>query len=1029
MATEGSEDGSYDVVSTTFPKEICFIDAQISSLFEIHLDPGLISINLHCNNISVIENLDRLQHLKHLDLSSNHITRMQGLSGLKCLKTLNLSCNELQVVEGLDNLRNLIRLDLSYNMIRDLSGLKKLHGPAFSLKGLYLHGNQLSSLDQIINCLNGCRMLKELTMSQYGESNPVCEMSAYRSSILTALKTLEVLDGLDRAGKPAATRDDAFSISEMDDYLEYLKSESSTESPSRDSKYEVVTPRIDSVLDRFRQRGPLPSSETEAGEERRTEEPPEKKPPVKVSLSADHEVRLETLEHQLSHLIHNTERTQVSRKSRKTTEGAENSNSDESESNEQPDKRKQVQRSPKAKRTQRAPATKKVQTKTRTKPAVHVTVESTSSTSPSDEQVRNLAIKGKGVKGRPVRDPRDDETFLSLIQELDAERERRWKAEQAARRMVDAVKELQVKGLVEFYEAEEKKLREASLAASSRLKRALLKEKEAKDSLQKARSEVQAQNIELSDEVKRLKESEEEQQRALRALEQATTKMETEKIKQHAEAVSQLQQEQMKVGALTRECELSKHSVKQLKGQVHQLQELLANREQEHRKAVEGLVRADSQEVRGIVDREIAKQEGLHQQIIKEYQDKLNKRDLEYVALEDEFRMGLQIEANRFRELQEAFERVSDESAQQKEALHSIKQKENKATTMVNELTAMVKEQRGRISELSRGRQEIVGDYKERIQSLEKQVNESHKQLTRLEVLEQDKAKLTAQIQAQGSVIEGLRTERKLWSEELAQQGSSLAQDRGRMEARIEALTAEVSELKKECQSANETIAIKSKVIEDQTDSIRKLKQKLADRESNMRQKKEDSKTREKNLEEQLAAESSANQELQEQLDALVDRKESLKQELKKTQDDLQTSKENHRTLKTKWQEKSELIGKLEKEVVEMRNNFKEKEKTLTDERDKAIQAANSAVERLKACDDAFRKQLEQERQTHEQQIQTLTNEKQQQIEQANTRVLEVEDEMRILLQDNALTKKTLEKRLQKLTSAFTEIQHDLAGT
>ena len=43
--------------------------------------------------------------------------------------------------------------------------------------------------------------------------------------------------------------------------------------------------------------------------------------------------------------------------------------------------------------------------------------------------------------------------------------------------------------------------------------------------------------------------------------------------------------------------------------------------------------------------------------------------------------------------------------------------------------------------------------------------------------------------------------------------------------------------------------------------------------------------------------------------------------------------------------------------------------------------------------------------------------------------VLEVEDEMRVLLQENAITKKTLEKRLQKLTSAFNEIQHDLAGT
>ena len=44
-------------------------------------------------------------------------------------------------------------------------------------------------------------------------------------------------------------------------------------------------------------------------------------------------------------------------------------------------------------------------------------------------------------------------------------------------------------------EAEEKKLREVSLAASSRFKRALLKEKEAKDSLQKALNEIQARGI------------------------------------------------------------------------------------------------------------------------------------------------------------------------------------------------------------------------------------------------------------------------------------------------------------------------------------------------------------------------------------------------------------------------------------------------------------------------------------------------------------------------------------------------------
>lgn len=51
------------------------------------------------------------------------------------------------------------------------------------------------------------------------------------------------------------------------------------------------------------------------------------------------------------------------------------------------------------------------------------------------------------------------------------------------------------------------------------------------------------------------------------------------------------------------------------------------------------------------------------------------------------------------------------------------------------------------------------------------------------------------------------------------------------------------------------------------------------------------------------------------------------------------------------------------------------------------LKMLSSAVERLKTCDDAFRKQLEQERQAHEQQILTLTNEKQREIEQANSRV------------------------------------------
>lgn len=55
--------------------------------------------------------------------------------------------------------------------------------------------------------------------------------------------------------------------------------------------------------------------------------------------------------------------------------------------------------------------------------------------------------------------------------------------------------------------------------------------------------------------------------------------------------------------------------------------------------------------------------------------------------------------------------------------------------------------------------------------------------------------------------------------------GVSLAQDRGRLEARIEVLGAELETQKKQNERDNNALKIKTKVIDDQTDTIRKLKE------------------------------------------------------------------------------------------------------------------------------------------------------------------------------------------------------------
>ena len=53
-------------------------------------------------------------------------------------------------------------------------------------------------------------------------------------------------------------------------------------------------------------------------------------------------------------------------------------------------------------------------------------------------------------------------------------------------------------------------------------------------------------------------------------------------------------------------------------------------------------------------------------------------------------------------------------------------------------------------------------------------------------------------------MLAGLREEKKLWSQELANQGAALAQDRGQYESKIESLRTQVSELQELAQVERE---------------------------------------------------------------------------------------------------------------------------------------------------------------------------------------------------------------------------------
>ena len=97
------------------------------------------------------------------------------------------------------------KLDLSYNHVSDLSGLKSLAAGPSCLATLYLQGNQIQSIDHIIDCLDDFNNLKDLVFSQNEDTNPVCNHPKYRSLLLSMLGKIEALDGFDKSGQPVGS--------------------------------------------------------------------------------------------------------------------------------------------------------------------------------------------------------------------------------------------------------------------------------------------------------------------------------------------------------------------------------------------------------------------------------------------------------------------------------------------------------------------------------------------------------------------------------------------------------------------------------------------------------------------------------------------------------------------------------------------------------------------------------------------------------------------------------------------------------
>uniref|UniRef100_A0A2K5HM15 Leucine-rich repeat and coiled-coil domain-containing protein 1 n=1 Tax=Colobus angolensis palliatus TaxID=336983 RepID=A0A2K5HM15_COLAP len=940
--------------------DVCFMDKGLQSISELSLDSTLHAVNLHCNNISKIEAIDHIWNLRHLDLSSNQISRIEGLNTLTKLCTLNLSCNLITKVEGLEELINLTRLNLSYNHINDLTGLIPLHGIKHKLRYIDLHSNCIDSIHHLLQCTIGLHFLTNLILEKDGDDNPVCRLPGYRAVILQTLPQLRILDCKNIFGEPVNLAEiNSSQLQCLEGLLDNLVSSDSPLNISEDEIVDsipVITAPIDELVPLEQFASPPSDAVLTSFMSVCQSSEPEKS---NHENDLQNEIKLQKLDDQILQLLNETCNSidnvpeKDPRPKRDTDITSESDYGNRKECNKKVPRRSKIPYYAKTIQTikhHNKNCNSFVSCSRKMKPPYlkELYVSSSLANCPMLQE----SEKPKTEIIKVDKSHSEDNTYQSLVEQLDQEREKRWRAEQAENKLMDYIDELHK------HANEKDDIHSLALLTTDRLKEIIFRERNSKGQLEVMVHKLQNEIKKLTVELMKAKDQQEDHLKHLRTLEKSLEKMERQKRQQQAAQIRLIQEVELKASAADREIYLLRTSLHREREQVQQLHELLALKEQEH--------------------------------------------------------------------VKDGFENVATELAKSKHALIWAQRKENESSSLIKDLTCMVKEQKTKLAEVSKLKQETAANLQNQINTLEILIEDDKQKSIQIELLKHEKVQLISELAAKESLIFGLRTERKVWGHELAQQGSSLAQNRGKLEAQIESLSRENECLRKTNESDSDALKIKCKIIDDQTETIRKLKDCLQEKDEHIKRLQEKITEIEKCTQEQLDEKSSQLDEVLQKLERHNERKEKLKQQLKGKEVELEEIRKAYSTLNRKWHDKGELLCHLETQVKEVKEKFENKEKKLKAERDKSIELQKNAMEKLHSMDDAFKKQVDAIVEAHQAEIAQLANEKQKCIDSANLKVHQIEKEMRELLEETCKNKRTMEVKIKQLAFALSEIQQDM---
>lgn len=949
--------------------------------------------------------------LEVLDLSSNRIETISGLEGCPRLRLLNLASNRIRVIQGLPSLRALSRLNLAFNRIESVDGLAPLHGSEFALRMIDLRGNAIGTAAGLA-ALAGLSNLNALFLGDSTTANPVlAAVPGIRAKLFGSVPSLIAIDDADALGAAVPTEPDHDSDRRpqlANDFVAELLAgpppagpcpATTAEAPVRSkipvlrsySKIvEVETPRIDQALAEFRNRKPgagaraRPAADQHARAARShrlayvqshrdawDDDPANfdgagpaaemPSPPQDVRAVHPAIVRVASGQTVESDASDGSDRS-VNRRGKAARAGGElelGGNRPWSDMRfSAPSEADTAEEG-----TTDQDFVKGADSSRESCPSTGCSTDGPASRTGSLLHVTGSARSWTGTGGWGA----STSVSAQLGKELFAERQRRARAEASTRQLVNELKTSRVES------ADARRRHNAIIEAVGELQRAMAETEARNARLRDALNEVERERV-ANNQFTALQQHEivalrDEISRVRTAAEASTAEAEQIRLKTAATAANEQQAVrdlEQKLAAAKPELEVYKRAAAAAKRQIQGLQGLLAQRDDEHRRVAASLVELHGPEVARMIDEAKAGARQAAEAEAEAGRALVTDRDRRYAELEDEFRNALRHEAVRYQKLEHALAAATAHGREIQRLLGQTTAAEARNRSMLSEMAELVKEQQRKIRELNESKRLVA----ENCSAVEAKATAAQSKITeasdRATALATELESASNKANGLEAVVAGLREERGLWSRELAAQGATLAADRGKLDSKLSTLAAELEAARQEAANHREAAAVQTKIVEDQSDSLRKLKISLGERDREMKAVRDEYSRRGADLEDRLEAERALSQQLNTDLELAHEKKNAARELLSEANAELDTLRRSDAKHRDALDAKAALLEQIEAEVTGLKGTYQKREAQLVAEKKRAVAAFERIEAQLAQCDDVFREQLAAKTKQHD---------------------------------------------------------------